>query len=510
MKKIFFVLFFSIVLSSPFFADDETVVPAGEISADENILRPDPDSVESDGITFPENSVSLDDEKHYFTALTGTALTWCVIGGWNRFVSRADWAKVSISDCKFWEKSMEFDRDWYWTNFVLHPYQGGLYYMAARNSNLNVLESFVVATFGSFVWEYMWETNTPSINDNVYSGVGGFIMGEMFYRLSLEGRKDGSSAGRKFLGYLCNPLELYTNPMTGHAPYGQYGCIYDFSLKTGFTSATSRTWLSSSKYDYPETEAFPASCLFEFEIVYNDPYGHDSNDPYSQFELQFGGGAGVGSGEGVKDIEQKLMYDIHLFSNGMLFARAPDCSDSRDLTVGASINYDFIWNSFIELATIEVGPCVKNRKRYENSKLEYQYHLGWVLLSTTDNYFLLRNIFPKPDGVYSDYGYGTGAEVVQKYRFETNGGFVLDWSLHEYLLYTLEAQKQEFSNGYSDDTGWTNITFVDLSLEKYLTKSVSVGISDEFYWKTVLNDNYPYVNSIHNTVGIYARINLVK
>ena len=48
----------------------------------------------------------------------------------------------------------------------------------------------------------------------------------------------------------------------------------------------------------------------EFTVIYNDPYGHDSNSPFSQFELTMGGSFGKGSGVGVNSTEQNILYSI--------------------------------------------------------------------------------------------------------------------------------------------------------------------------------------------------------
>lgn len=124
------------------------------------------------------------EKKHYVIGAVGVFAVNTIIGGWNRFVSNAPWAQVGWEDIRRpWERKIKFDCDWYWTNFVLHPYQGGLYYLAARNANLNLVESLLYATAGSWMWEFFYETNSPSTNDLVYTSIGGMVTGEMLYRL---------------------------------------------------------------------------------------------------------------------------------------------------------------------------------------------------------------------------------------------------------------------------------------------------------------------------------------
>ena len=147
------------------------------------------DAVEekSDEFFFHSLSDENDTEKHYLVGISGMLVANGVIHAWDRFGSRSGWAQVYWDDIKDpLGREIRYDTDWYWTNFILHPYQGGLYYMAARNANLNFAESLAVTACGSLVWEFLCETNDPSINDMWYSGFAGAIFGEMFHRLGLE------------------------------------------------------------------------------------------------------------------------------------------------------------------------------------------------------------------------------------------------------------------------------------------------------------------------------------
>ena len=89
-------------------------------------------------------TAEAEDEKakkiNWVTGLTSPFAHPLVIGSYNRFILKSDWALVEWEDVNHYRK-MKFDHDWYWTNFVLHPYQGNLAYMGARNSNFNFIGS---------------------------------------------------------------------------------------------------------------------------------------------------------------------------------------------------------------------------------------------------------------------------------------------------------------------------------------------------------------------------------
>ena len=96
------------------------------------------------------------ERKHPFVALTGALGFNVLLATWNRYMIGSNWANTGWDEWNhFWEREMSWDRDWYWTNFFLHPYQGSMYYMASRGSNLNQLESFLITALGSYSWEYL-------------------------------------------------------------------------------------------------------------------------------------------------------------------------------------------------------------------------------------------------------------------------------------------------------------------------------------------------------------------
>ena len=433
------------------------------------------------------------EKKHYVIGAVGVFAVNTIIGGWNRFVSNAPWAKVGWEDIRRpWERKIKFDCDWYWTNFVLHPYQGGLYYLAARNANLNLVESLLYATAGSWMWEFFYETNSPSTNDLVYTSIGGMVTGEMLYRLSLEAQAKDHTV----ISFMGNPVRLYSDFVQGHAPKGPSGNIVDSSFKT----LVGMSLASSNSGDGKLNEVFPVSIGVEYRAIYADPYGHDSNDPYSQFYFEFGAAGGQGSGEGSSDTEKKIMYDVHIFSDGMLFSRAPDFGENVDTTFGLCMEYDFCWNSFMEFSSLAPGVAFKQRFNGQNSWKAYQLRLSGVIMGTSDYYYLRRGSIVKSEYLVRDYGYTTGAELVAKLAAAEKGGIEFDWTVHGYAYWKYPSQKQT-----DDDTGWEFIAFSDISLEMPVGKTVNLGIADEFYFKKSVYDNVPSVRSLNNAINVYAR-----
>ena len=443
---------------------------------------------------------------NWVTGLTSPFAHPLVIGSYNRFILRSDWALVKWEDVNHYRK-MKFDHDWYWTNFVLHPYQGNLAYMGARNANFNFLGALAMSTVSSTIWENFFEKNAPSINDMVYTTIGAFSMGEMLYRLSI-------SAGDVWapLGYLFNPMRLYTDFTTGHKPQGQHGAVYRLSFSPYFTAGLGVSYygdgygngirsrpISSSSLE----EMYPALAGVDAYVEYNDPYGHESNTPYSQFEMTFGGGMGVSSGKGFKADERQKGYDIHLFSNGILFSRTIPQEKETDTTIGMSMNYDFVWKNFYEFTSLAPGFVFKQRRRLPSTTLEYQTHLGLNLLGTTDMFFIRRNLYQGED--LRSYSYTSGLEFVGKFSSRWDNGDLLDFMLHSYLCYDLPDPDVAY-----EPKGIELINHAQLSFELPLSNFISIGFKNELYAKKSWYKNYPHVDAFSYSAGLFVRLNLKK
>jgi hypothetical protein len=81
-------------------------------------------------------------------------------------------------------QAVRFDTNTIYTNILNHPFTAVGYYTAARSNGYTALESFLFTLAGSTVWEYFIEyLEYASLNDQVFSSVGGTAIGEAFYQL---------------------------------------------------------------------------------------------------------------------------------------------------------------------------------------------------------------------------------------------------------------------------------------------------------------------------------------
>lgn len=188
-------------------------------------------SVESNKLTFDEKSnllrdkilgtpLSIDDamkvfesegerKKNYLrTAIeVGVALSAGAVG------YLVTWKENSVDfDYGFAEglkkkiitgEAINFDENIKFNN-IGHAFAGAIYYGAARSNGFNSLESLLVTFVSSAAWEFFEYQEAFSINDQIFTPLGGYVIGEASYQMTCALlAKDSTFA--KAIGYLTNP-----------------------------------------------------------------------------------------------------------------------------------------------------------------------------------------------------------------------------------------------------------------------------------------------------------------
>lgn len=132
------------------------------------------------------------------------------------------WNRAELQDMSLgrrWDKHVikegpEWDHDKFIFNYVLHPYAGAAYFMAARSCGFNMWQSFLYCSLISNVgWEYGIEAfmERPSIQDLIITPVVGSAIGEGFYRVKRHlVANDYTLLGSRVLG---NIVAFFIDPV---------------------------------------------------------------------------------------------------------------------------------------------------------------------------------------------------------------------------------------------------------------------------------------------------------
>ncbi|HET9952497.1 MAG TPA: DUF3943 domain-containing protein [Candidatus Eisenbacteria bacterium] len=106
-----------------------------------------------------------------------------------------------------WTQPPIVDTDWWFHNYVGHPYGGSLYYNSVRAQGATVRQSFFMSMLLSTQWEYVFEAvaERPSVQDLVITPVIGSLLGEAIHRTTARMRRNGTSLLEKVFITLFNP-----------------------------------------------------------------------------------------------------------------------------------------------------------------------------------------------------------------------------------------------------------------------------------------------------------------
>ncbi len=173
----------------------------------------------SDLPDYKEDSIRLLPKRPWVAATEIWGLNMLVWMG-NRYIANQPYAYIDFTTIKDnFKTEPVWDTDMFSTNMIAHPYQGGLYYNAARSSGYNVWQSATFNVAGNFMWEYFMENEYPSINDMFTTTFAGVELGEISFRLSdlfIDDRSSGSERiGREFLVTLVSPMRGFNRLISG-------------------------------------------------------------------------------------------------------------------------------------------------------------------------------------------------------------------------------------------------------------------------------------------------------
>lgn len=133
------------------------------------------------------------------------------VSNWNK-------SNLTLQEClnnfkRAYTEPPVIDKDFWYINYVGHPYQGAYFYNAVRSQNATVLESSLFCLGHSMLWEYFSEAfyEQPSMQDLIVTPITGVIFGELAHRATLNMGRNGFTLGEKVLTILINPMYVLNN-----------------------------------------------------------------------------------------------------------------------------------------------------------------------------------------------------------------------------------------------------------------------------------------------------------
>lgn len=159
-------------------------------------------------------------ETHHLIALAedfvflavGTTWYWLA-----RDKNLVDWDRPSAK-ARFTLDVIRFDNNDFPINFTLHPWSGAAYYSAARTNGISLGMSSLYAVGATLAWEYGIEFREKvSLNDIIFTPIGGITLGEFFSRLMLYVNRYPTkpTITQRVFGAVFGPLQAFTDAVTG-------------------------------------------------------------------------------------------------------------------------------------------------------------------------------------------------------------------------------------------------------------------------------------------------------
>lgn len=256
------------------------------------------------------------------------------IGLWafDRYIQKGDFAYISWNSIREnFKHGFKWDNDKLGTNMFLHPYNGSLYYNAARSNGFNFWQSSLFAVGGSAMWEMFMECEYPSTNDIIATPIGGVAIGEVCFRASdaiIDDRLHGSARfGRELAVFAISPLRSLTRILTGDAwrVRPTRGRLFGTpSVAIEFSAGCRGLFLNNSA-----SNSAVGFCG-QLDVEYGDRFEVESTKPYDYFTVR--------ADISVLD-RQPLLSQLEI--KGRLIARELYDVDGKYLSVGMYQHYDY-------------------------------------------------------------------------------------------------------------------------------------------------------------------------
>lgn len=224
------------------------------------------------------------------------------------------------------------DEDPFAVNQFMHPYQGAMFHGFARSAGLNYWQATLYDNLGSYAWKMGGETDPPSINDQIATGIAGSFFGEALFRMaSLLFEEDESSPSflRKLGGILVSPSAGFNRYAFGD----RFRPIFPSNDPALFTWLQLGEGLQSSQNDQGVTSTTNRNqAMGTFSLAYGLPGkdGYTYTRPFDYFQFEF---------DLLANNENRV---ANVMLRGLLFGTDYEWGESFDGIWGFYGGYDYI------------------------------------------------------------------------------------------------------------------------------------------------------------------------
>lgn len=365
------------------------------------------------------------------------------------------------------KNGFEWDDNKFFVNHFMHPFNGNMYYGAARDNDYSYYQSLLFCALGSWQWEHYGENNHPAINDWINTTYGGATYGEGLYRLSsmvLDNQARGwERVGLEVAAGILSPGRFVNRVVTGEAWQVHKGPEdHRPEYLRGVAKAGARFIGNHHVFDDTEASAFAS-----FAMEYGDPFTEPLEKPFDYFEfgIQF-------NFDSPDSIDKVGWIDVE----GWLFGKNQYDADATGAFWAGFAHFSYYSNEVFQYGAQEFGVGYLN-----SHKMSEQYNgfarlnFNAILLgAAADDYVNITG---------RDYDYGPGLAAEAKWILERNQDPILMLEQDVSWIHTIDG-----------DVGNHFIFLTDVRVEVPLHDLWKLGLEYIFYASRNDYDGLPDVN----------------
>jgi hypothetical protein len=367
-----------------------------------------------------------------------------------------------------------FDQDAFKINQLLHPYQGSIYYGFARSAGLSFWESSAYTFVGSFLWETGGETTSPSINDQIASGIGGAFLGEPLFRMAsllLEGGGEKPGFWRELGATVLSPPTGFNRFVFGE----RFAPVFPSHDPATFWRLQFGVFLNNRMYDQGEPSVGRNDATMDFSMAYGLPGkpGYSYTRPFDYFHFEFR--AISNSDNPIEDV----------MIRGLLFGKKYEAGDSYRGIWGLYGGYDYISPQIFRVSSTSAS------------------------LGTTFQWWPAQAVALQ-GSVLGGVGYGAGGNVAGSgerdyhYGIAPQGLLSLRLILDDKAMFDVTARGYYISGLGSTETGGNEtIGRLNMGLTVRIYGRHALGIQ---YLASGRDAHYPDQADSHQTAGIFSLV----
>jgi hypothetical protein len=255
---------------------------------------------------------------------------------------------VYHSTFKSFEKNLKtwpvLDTDSFEINQLGHPYQGAIFFDFARSAGLSYWQSMAYSIGGEELWKTAGETDPPSWNDHINSGIGGTFLGEPLFRMAslvLEGGGKKPGFWRE-LGATC------ISPPTGinRLAFGdRFDTVFPSHNPPTFTRVRLGMSTTARESDNGPVETYNRQqATIDFLMAYGLPGkpGYTYDRPFDYFNFEASAGSGSSAFE-------------NIMSRGLLYGTDYEVGDAYRGIWGLYGSFDYISPQYFRVSSTAVS-----------------------------------------------------------------------------------------------------------------------------------------------------------